>query len=180
LHLIVALLGAQGRSAHSNSQSALKGQFPSTLTPSERGELLGSLQTLLDADRGRDSHSVRSDKGAKLPQHEQPAALKSRPCGFGRFAHIPCDTLEREQLLAPPRSAEQLASVEAPAGELAPAAQGDLSGIQVEMAALESAVAQQDKEIGAQHAEIDQLKKRALVTPSPPSTTIYNRAIMNL
>ncbi len=141
-----------------NNQQGLNGQFPSTLFSSERGELLSSLQTLLNHDHARDDSSLAS----KLQQTEKGAAHKSRPCGFGRFAHIPCDKQEGQSILAQPSTA---ASIAPPAAQWAaassapPLTAGDLPNIKKEMKALEAEVAHQHAEMDADRAEIEKLER---------------------
>ena len=126
---------AQERNLQHNKQDVLDAQLTSTLTSSDRGKLLSSLQTLL------------SEREAAIPH----AVLKTRPCGFGRFANIPCDKPAQEQVVSRHFTSQELARTEQPMQQegVAPLALGDLPRIKEEMIALEAEIAQQHAEMKA-------------------------------
>ncbi len=108
------------------------------------------------------------------PKRLQSEKSVTRPCGFGRFAHIACDKQDNEQVFAQPSSAQELASIEPPVQQeevlsSSPLALGDLPSIKKEMEALAAEVAQQHAELGADRAEIEQLERSRVRTRRRPS-----------
>jgi hypothetical protein len=160
----------QERNIRNNNQDALDVQFPSTLTLSERGEMLNSLQTLLGEREAKIPNPAKSMP--KTLPYDKFNLQKTRPCGFGRFASISCDKQEQGQILSQHSTPQQFAGVEAPTEQagVVPHPLGDLRSIKKEMEALEAEVTQQQEameagalrqhaEMEANHAEIEKLKR---------------------